>query len=96
MLLVLIPYFFPMSHVEFNKKAMSHVITIFSPCRMSLGPMLPVELKKCPCRPVDFRGLRPCDWGVSRVSERVSWKSGYLLSTKRWHIHTHASKVFYL
>ena len=26
---------------------------------MSLSPMSHVEFKKCPCRPVDFRGQRP-------------------------------------
>ena len=38
------------------KKAVSHVIIIFSSCRMSLSPMSHVKFKKVPCRPVDFRG----------------------------------------
>ena len=53
----------PMSHVDFKKcqcrmslSPMPHVTVIFSSCRMSLSPMSHVELKKWPCRPVDFRG----------------------------------------
>ena len=42
-----------------NEKAMSHVNILFSPCHMSLSPMSHVECKKCPCRPVNFRGQGP-------------------------------------
>ena len=44
-----------MSHVDF--------VIIFLPlCRMSLRLMLHVDLKKCPCCPVDFRGQEPYKW----------------------------------
>ena len=57
--------FFPLSHVEFKKKAMSHFTMIFSPCRMSLSPMSHVEFKIWLCRPVDFTGEGPL-WMVLR------------------------------
>ena len=49
--------FSTMSHVEFKKKALSH-ITIFLPsCRMLLSHMSHVKFKKC--RPVDFKDQGP-------------------------------------
>ena len=44
------------------EKALSHVIIIFRPCRMSLSPMSHVESKKYPFRHVDFRGIGPLSW----------------------------------
>ena len=34
---------------------------------MSLGSMSHVDLKKCPCRRVEFRDRGPYDWQESRV-----------------------------
>ena len=44
---------------QIYEKAMSHVTIILSPCHMSLSLMSQVDFKKCPCHPVDFRGVRP-------------------------------------
>ena len=59
---------FPNVTCQISEKAMSHVITMFSPCRMSLGLMLHVEFRKCPCRRVYFRGL-----GQSSYSSQEVW-----------------------
>ena len=50
---------FPNVTCQIYEKATSHVIIIVSPCRMSIIPMLHVEFKKWPCRPVNFRGQVP-------------------------------------
>ena len=42
-----------------KKKKKKNGTIIVSPCHMSLSPISHVEFKKCPCRPVDFRGLMP-------------------------------------
>ena len=50
--------FFPQYHMS----NLRNVTIIFSPCHMSLSPMLRVEFKKCPCCPFDFRGQGPSPW----------------------------------
>ena len=49
--------FHQMSHIEFKNRP--RVTIFFSPCRMSLSRMSHVKFKKCPCRPVGFRGQGP-------------------------------------
>ena len=41
------------------RMSISLSLSFLTSCRMCLGSMSPVEFKKCPCRPVDFRGLPP-------------------------------------
>ena len=55
---VLVAYF---TQCHMSNLRIGYVTIMFSPCRMSLSPMSHVEFKKCPCRPVDFRGQGPLD-----------------------------------
>ena len=50
---------FPNVTCRIYEMAMSNVTVIFSPCCVALCPMLYEKFKKCPGRPVDFRGLGP-------------------------------------
>ena len=45
-------------------------------CRMSLSPMLHVEFKKSSCRPVDFRGQRPCSRAVVVGARGREYRAG--------------------
>ena len=42
---------------------------------MSLGPMSHVEFKKCPCRPVDFRGQGHCKPSGSLSTDYSTWEA---------------------
>ena len=50
---------FPNVTCRIYEKAMSNVTISFSPGRVALCSMLYGKFKKCPRRPVDFRGLGP-------------------------------------
>ena len=43
----------------FYELVKSHVTIIFKPCRCHLGICRPVEFKKYPCRPVNFKVRGP-------------------------------------
>ena len=50
----------PMSHVEFKKRRCPMSLKSLAPVARHYRPyMSHVEFLKCPCRPVDFRGLGP-------------------------------------
>ena len=53
--------FSPMSHVKFKKRLCPMSLQFLAPVTCHKAPcrMSHVEFKKCPCRPVDFRGLGP-------------------------------------
>ena len=51
--------FFTMSNGEFKKRLCPMSLHFYPACRMSLSPMLHVEFKQGPCRPVNFRGQGP-------------------------------------
>ena len=51
--------FSPMSHVEFKTRLCHMSLYFYSLCRIPLSPMSHVKLKKCPSRPVNFRGQGP-------------------------------------
>ena len=57
---------FPLSTVKFKKCQCPMSLDYLLQCRCRLGSCHSVELKKCPCRPVDFSGLGPY---------KVSWES---------------------
>ena len=54
--------YFPQCHMSNLREGYvyCHYYIIFNPLSyVTIGPMSHVEFKKCPCRPVDFRGQRP-------------------------------------
>ena len=57
-------FIFPIVTCQILEKPISLVTIFLSPRRMSLGPMLYVKFKKCPCCCVDFRGLGPSYWDI--------------------------------
>ena len=67
---------------------MSHVTVISSPCRVSLGSMSYVEFKKCPCRPVEFRGLGLLG-GITLWEQRPQVRYLFTCVPCMCHIHGH-------